>query len=90
MSAILSELQQGAWARLTAKLARLPHALLLHGAPGVGKLALAERFAQLRLCEGRGEGTQPCEKCDACRWFAAGNHPDVRFVEPEALSRHAA
>ncbi|MEW6690724.1 MAG: DNA polymerase III subunit delta', partial [Pseudomonadota bacterium] len=50
----------------------------------------AARSAQLLLCEGRGEGTQPCEKCDACRWFAAGNHPDVRFVEPEALSRHAA
>ena len=64
--------------------ATLPHALLLHGPRGVGKLALAERFAQMLLCESKAE--KPCGKCEGCRWFSAGNHPDFRRVEPEALA----
>jgi len=67
---------------------RLPHALLLHGAPGIGKLALAERFAQLLVCESAKGAAQPCGSCEACRWFLAGNHPDIRFLEPETLARN--
>jgi len=63
---------------------RLPHALLVHGPRGVGKLALGERVAQLLLCEGQ---KKPCGTCDACRWFLAGNHPDFRRIEPEALAK---
>jgi DNA polymerase-3 subunit delta' len=65
---------------------RLPHALLVHGVPGIGKLALAERFAQLLLCEHPQGERRPCGGCDACRWFLAGNHPDFRRLEPEALA----
>src|SRR5271156_1335584 len=86
---MISKLQKDAWTRLTGKLDRLPHALLIHGAPGVGKLALAERFAQLLVCEKRGQGNQPCGSCDGCRWFLGGNHPDIRFLEPETLARNA-
>jgi DNA polymerase-3 subunit delta' len=70
-----------------ARLARLPHALLVHGAPGVGKLALAEHMAQLLLCEHAEAARRPCGACDACRWFALGNHPDFRRIEPEALAK---
>ena len=70
-----------------ARLERLPHALLIHGAPGVGKLALAERMAQLLLCEHAEPRKRPCGACDGCRWFLGGNHPDLRRVEPEALAR---
>lgn len=87
---MIGELQPGAWRQLAALRARLPHALLIHGAQGVGKLALAERFAQLLLCEVAGQGMEPCGACPACRWFLGGNHPDVRYVEPEAFGRHAA
>ena len=64
----------------------LPHALLIHGVQGVGKLELAERIAQSVLCEAADPKRKPCDKCDACRWFKAGNHPDFRRLEPEALA----
>lgn len=66
---------------------RLPHALLLHGPRGVGKLALAERVAQLLLCEHAEPAARPCDRCDACRWYLAGNHPDFRRLEPEAIAK---
>ena len=70
---------------LAARSARLPHALLVHGPRGVGKLALAERISQTILCESSGQ--KPCGSCDGCRWFLGGNHPDFRRVEPEALAK---
>jgi DNA polymerase-3 subunit delta' len=72
---------------LKASRDRLPHALLLHGPRGVGKLELAERVAQLLLCEHADAAAHPCDKCDACRWYLAGNHPDFRRVEPEAIAK---
>jgi DNA polymerase-3 subunit delta' len=86
---MISHLQNSAWHHLVGLRDRLPHALLLHGAPGVGKLALAERFAQFLVCEERGQGTEPCGRCNGCRWYLGGNHPDVRYLEPETLARHA-
>ena len=71
---------------LAGRAARLPHALLIHGMQGIGKLALAERVAQLLLCEAE-SGTKPCGRCDGCRWFLSGNHPDFRRLEPESLAK---
>jgi DNA polymerase-3 subunit delta' len=70
--------------------ARLPHALLIHGARGIGKLALAESIAQLLLCEDDDSARKPCGACEGCRWLRAGSHPDFRRVEPEALAREPA
>jgi DNA polymerase-3 subunit delta' len=70
---------------LLAMRARLPHAMLLVGPPGIGKRALAEHFAQALLCESPHTSGHPCGQCGACRWFTEGNHPDYRAVIPEVL-----
>lgn len=82
--------QKLVWERLRGTHERLPHALLLHGRAGIGKLTLAEHFVQFLLCESaRGTRNDPCGVCDACRWFLAGHHPDARVIEPEAIARRA-
>ena len=70
---------------LMARSERFPHALLIHGARGTGKLALAERITQFLLCEA--PASRPCGQCEGCRWFIAGSHPDFRRIEPEALAK---
>lgn len=80
--------EETAWNGLVERLPRLPHALLIHGPRGIGKLALATRFSQFLLCEAR-VGNQPCGRCEGCRWFLDGNHPDYRLIQPEALAEEA-
>ena len=53
---------------------KVPHALLLRGAAGVGKALFAARLAAVLLC--RSEDDPPCGECEACRLCAAGSHPD--------------
>jgi DNA polymerase-3 subunit delta' len=79
--------QMRLWEQLRARQARQPHALLVHGPAGIGKLGLAEHYAQSLLCEAKDPARAPCGECDGCRWFAAGSHPDFRRVEPESLAR---
>jgi DNA polymerase-3 subunit delta' len=61
---------------------RLPHAILLHGPAGVGKLAFANEMARWALCS-QPHADGACGVCDACNWFDQGNHPDFRRVEPK-------
>lgn len=78
--------QEEVWNRLSGMRERLPHALLFHGRPGIGKQHLAEVLAQSLLCEKRSKQGLACGTCAACAWFASGNHPDFRLVQPEALA----
>lgn len=80
------ELHRKTWARLQARRDRLPHALLLVGQKGIGKFELARLFAAGLLCEQPGPDGGACGCCLACNWFAQGNHPDFRLLQPEALS----
>lgn len=68
---------------------QMPHALLLHGQPGIGKRELATVFAQALLCDTPAPDGQPCQACEACHWFEQGNHPDFHLVRPEALDGEA-
>lgn len=61
----------------------LPHALILKGRDGTGKLDFANRLAQSLLCESPHENGEACDACQACSWFANGLHPDFRKIEPE-------
>jgi DNA polymerase III subunit delta' len=58
----------------------LPHALLMHGAAGLGKRQLAAWLAASVLCD---RGTQvlgSCGDCASCRLIAAGSHADLLWV----------
>ncbi|WP_322043488.1 DNA polymerase III subunit delta' [Paraburkholderia sp. J67] len=78
--------QSGDWERLQQLRSHWPHALLLHGQAGIGKLQFAQHLAKGLLCESPQADGQPCGTCPACTWFAQGNHPDYRVVVPEALA----
>ena len=69
-------------ARLRAAFAagRLPHALLVHEAPGTGGEWLALWAARMVLCSNRAEA--PCGHCGPCQRVAQGQHPDLTFVRP--------
>jgi DNA polymerase III subunit delta' len=74
------------WQRLQQLRAHWPHALLLHGQAGVGKLDFAQHLAQSLLCETPAANGEACGTCPACLWFQHGNHPDYRVVLPKALA----
>ncbi len=83
------ELHKNVWSGLQARRERLPHSLLLIGQKGLGKFDLAMQFAASLLCEQQQPDGQACGKCLPCNWYAQGNHPDFRLLQPDALSEEA-
>ena len=63
--------------------AQIPNAILLHGQSGIGKFEFAVTLAKALLCEGSKDTLRPCNQCEACHWFNAGNHPDFIALVPE-------
>ena len=71
------------------------HALLVHGAPGVGAMAFALVLGQAWLCEGKGDHApaqrlRPCGRCGSCRLVQSHLHPDLTVLLPETLRREHA
>ena len=62
---------------------RLPHAFLVSGRPGIGKVDFAREFARSLLCESPIDRLA-CGQCPSCHWFGQANHPDYREILPEA------
>ena len=60
---------------------RTPHALMLFGPPGVGKLALAVSLAQYLACGDRQENDS-CGICPSCVKFSKLVHPDFHCIIP--------
>jgi len=71
------------WRQLIARRTqdRLPHALLLCGAEGLGKRAFADAFAAALLCQQPRSDGSACGECRACRFVHAGSHPDLVRVK---------
>ena len=71
--------------RLLADRARLAHALLIHGTPGIGKVEFARALAAGVLCESP-QAALACGQCASCHWLSQGNHPDFREIVPESAA----
>jgi DNA polymerase-3 subunit delta' len=63
------------------------HALLIHGAGGVGQFELALALAEGWLCEATARPLvdRPCGRCASCKLIAAQSHPDLLVLVPEAM-----
>ncbi len=61
--------------------AGIPHALLITGAAGVGKMALSARIACSMLCRQPNDDGLACGSCKACRMLAGGGHPDLVLLQ---------
>ncbi len=60
---------------------RTPHALMLFGPEGTGKLTLAVAMAQYLSCKDQKEDDS-CGICPSCIKFGKLVHPDLHFVVP--------
>jgi len=77
-SAAIGQLRQ-AW---TAN--RLPHAILVQGAEGLGTESFAAWLSAAVLCEKSVDGAlEVCGACASCALIKAGSHPDLHWVAPE-------
>ncbi len=74
--------------RLLADREHLPHALLVHGRAGIGKIEFARALGAGVLCEDPRDGLA-CGRCVSCHWLSQGNHPDYREIVPEAAEEEA-
>ena len=60
---------------------KIPHALLLEGIEGVGKLSMARAFAQYVHCQHPHLG-EPCGQCPSCLQHQTNNNPDLFYSFP--------
>lgn len=59
----------------------MPHAIMLCGVSGIGKMSVARAFMQYAHCQSPRDG-EPCGQCPSCRQHLSFNHPDVHFIYP--------
>ena len=73
---------------------RMPHAYIFAGLEGVGKFKTARQWAKLLLCKNRlktqnskfkTEFADSCGRCESCKLFEAGSHPDFNLIYKELL-----
>ncbi len=62
---------------------RMPHAIMLTGAKGLGKKLLARWCTLLMMCENE---NSPCMQCRNCHNILSEEHPDVIYAKDEKYS----
>lgn len=80
------EFPRGQGATLAALLRRarrleLPHALVVEGAPGVGKTTVMKWLTAALLCPSEFDVEGPCGVCRTCARVAGDQHPDVHVLD---------
>jgi DNA polymerase-3 subunit delta' len=79
---IVGHQRQLVYLRRSLECDRLHHAYLFVGPQGAGKRTVALALAKSLHCSAR--RFDFCDECQVCLAIQAGNHPDVRLVEPLA------
>ena len=76
--------QEEVWQRLITMVRedRLPHAIMLCGPQGCGKMALALAFASYLICQNREGHDEACGECRQCKMLEKWGHPDLLFSYP--------
>lgn len=61
---------------------RLPHAILIDGPTGSGKMTIALEIAAALNCECKNDATRalPCGRCNSCRRIKEGSFTDVKVL----------
>ncbi|MCK5876631.1 MAG: DNA polymerase III subunit delta' [Candidatus Marithrix sp.] len=72
------------WQQTLAR--KLPHALLLSGPSGMGKVEFAKNLAETLLCEQK----QTCGNCKPCNLLKANTHPDLLLIQPADTGKQIA
>lgn len=60
---------------------RMPHAIMLCGPEGCGKMALALAFSSYLLCREHSQ-SDSCGNCNSCAMLNKWQHPDLHFTYP--------
>jgi DNA polymerase-3 subunit delta' len=75
------------WSLASSALARRPSALMLVGPGGIGKTSFGREIAAAMLCESPlQEDHSACGSCQSCQWMRSAQHPDFRWIQPDALA----
>ena len=66
----------------------MPHAIMLYGNSGIGKMMTARALVQYAHCLNPRDG-EPCGECTSCRQHQSMNHPDLHFSYPIVKNKAA-
>lgn len=79
---VIGQEETGRRLQMLVEEGRVPHALMLCGPSGSGKMALALAFASRLLCTHGHADSDACETCPQCVMLRKWEHPDLHFTFP--------